>query len=55
MMLAWALVVILGGTFAEAVITTAAVSWLIRESFQWSVAVLLWLILLSVKSAFDWR
>lgn len=46
---------VLGGTFVEVVITTLVVSWLIGESFQWSVVALLWLILLCIKSAFGWR
>lgn len=43
MMPALALLWILGGTFIEAAITTLVVSWLIGESFQWSVTVLFWL------------
>lgn len=55
MMPALALLWILGGTFIEAAITTLVVSWLIGESFQWSVTVLFWLILLCIKSAFGWQ
>jgi hypothetical protein len=55
MMPALALLWILGGTFIEAAITTLVVSWLIGESFQWSVTVLFWLILLCIKSALGWR
>lgn len=54
MMLAGALLWILGGTFAEAAITTLVVSWLLGESFQWGVAALFWLILLCIKSALAW-